>query len=166
MVILHGQNHYEKYIQRWEKKDKISPPARNSILFIGSSSIRMWKTLAKDFPEVPVINRGFGGSQTSDVLYFMDRIVFPYKPKSIVFYCGENDIAAGKRVNVPVDNFISFVKEVWKKLPQTKVYYVCMKPSPLRWKMWKKKQKLIFRLKLSVKSMKTKIFFILMFPKQ
>lgn len=136
--ILSEENRYEKYIQKFEAQDKKKPPTKDSILFVGSSSIRLWKSLAEDFPEFKTINRGFGGSQTSDVLYFMDRIVIPYKPKAIIFYCGENDIAAKKSVDTAVEDFKKFLAHVREKLPKTVVYYISMKPSPLRWHMWPK----------------------------
>lgn len=132
------ENYYEKTIQQFEAQDKKDFPAPNSILFVGSSSIRLWKSLGEDFPEISTINRGFGGSQTSDVLHFVDRIVIAYKPKAIVFYCGENDIAGKKDISAPVEDFRKFITHVRKELPQTVVYYVSMKPSPSRWHMWEK----------------------------
>ncbi|BBM84790.1 GDSL-type esterase/lipase family protein [Candidatus Uabimicrobium amorphum] len=132
------ENYYEKTIQQFEAQDKKEFPAQDSVLFVGSSSIRLWKSLSNDFPEIKTINRGFGGSQTSDVLHFVDRIVTLYKPKAIVFYCGENDIAGKKDISAPVEDFEKFISHVRKKLPQTTVYYVSMKPSPSRWHMWEK----------------------------
>ncbi len=134
--LLSEQNYFEKNIQEFEKNDqKIFPPL-DGVLFIGSSSIRLWKSLPDDFPEWKTINRGFGGSQTSDVLYFIDRIVFPYHPATIFFYCGENDIAGGKKEEIPLKDFQKFVTLVHAKLPQTTIYYLSMKPSPLRWHLW------------------------------
>src|SRR5262245_57010070 len=77
-------------IQAFEASDKTNPPPQHGILFIGSSSIRLWKTLAADFPGRPVINRGFGGSQIIDSVNYFDRLVLPYHPKLIVFYAGGN----------------------------------------------------------------------------
>src|SRR5215216_1365691 len=87
-------NSFEKEILAFEASDKTNPPPKNAVLFIGSSSIRMWKNVAKDFPDYRVINRGFGGSQIEDSIHYADRIVFPYVPSTIVFYAGGNDINA------------------------------------------------------------------------
>jgi len=90
--------HWEKNIQAFEQWDSKNSYPDDAVLFVGSSSIVMWKT--RDyFPGLKVINRGFGGSQIAEVSYFADRIVFPYKPKAIVFYAGDNDIAKGKTHN-------------------------------------------------------------------
>ena len=87
---------WESEIKAFEAADKTNPPPHGAVLFIGSSSIRQWKTLAEDFQEYKVINRGFGGSQIIDSVAFADRIIIPYKPRLILLYAGDNDIAAGK----------------------------------------------------------------------
>src|ERR1043166_4856375 len=102
-------NAFEKEILAFEASDKTNPPPKHAVLFIGSSSIRMWKTLARDFPDLRVINRGFGGSQIVDSIYFADRIVMPYEPDVIVFYAGGNDINAGKSAEIIFDDFKHFV---------------------------------------------------------
>src|SRR5687768_6111635 len=86
---------WEKVIQEFEELDRASFPREGSTLFIGSSSIRLWKSLQEDFPDIPVINRGFGGSQVVDLWVFADRIVQPYRPRMIVVYSGGNDIHRG-----------------------------------------------------------------------
>src|SRR2546423_9553455 len=117
-------NPFEKDILAFEASDKTNPPPKNAVLFIGSSSIRMWKTLARDFPDYQVINRGFGGSQIADSVYFFDRIVTKYEPRVIVFYAGGNDINAGKSAEIVFDDFKHFVSAVREKLPATKVVYI------------------------------------------
>ncbi len=126
-------NRFEKDILAFEASDKTNPPPKNAILFIGSSSIRMWKTLAKDFPDYRVINRGFGGSEISDSTYFADRIVIPYKPRTIVFYAGGNDINAKKTPETVFNDFKTFVATVRGKLPATKIVYISVAPNPARW---------------------------------
>ena len=126
-------NSFEKDILAFEASDKANPPPKNAILFIGSSSIRMWKTLAQDFPDYRVINRGFGGSQISDSLYFADRIVIPYAPRAIVFYAGGNDINAKKSPETVFNDFKTFVAKVRTKLPTTKIAYISVAPNPARW---------------------------------
>jgi len=125
---------FESEIAAFETADKTNPPPTNAILFAGSSSIRKWTTLAQDFPGHKVINRGFGGSQLSDSIYFFDRIVLPYKPKMIVLYAGSNDINAGKTPETVVEDFKTFVRKVEAALPDTKVAFISINTSPSRWK--------------------------------
>lgn len=124
---------FEKEIQAFEASDKTNPPPKNAILFVGSSSIRMWKTLAQDFPEYRVINRGFGGSQISNAIHFAERIVIPYQPPVIVMYSGGNDINAGKSAQTVFDDFTKFVGKVRASLPDTKIAYISVAPNPARW---------------------------------
>ena len=126
-------NAFEKDIVAFEARDKTNPPPKNAVLFIGSSSIRMWKTLAQDFPEHRVINRGFGGSQISDSIHFAERIVIPYEPSTIVFYAGGNDINAGKKPDVLLRDFKTFVAKVREKLPTTHIAYISIAGNPARW---------------------------------
>jgi len=118
--------------EAWDRKNAFPPGA---VLFVGSSSIRLWQT-AESFPEVPVINRGFGGSHIRDVNHFAERIVLKYKPRAIVFYAGDNDIADGKSPQQVCDDFQSFTRLVRKRLPETRIIYLPIKPSQARWKLW------------------------------
>lgn len=124
---------FEKEIQAFEASDKTNPPPKNAILFVGSSSIRMWKTLAQDFPEYRVINRGFGGSQISNSIQFAERIVLPYEPRVIVMYAGGNDLNVGKSPETVFNDFKTFVGKVRGKLPETKIVYISVAPNPARW---------------------------------
>ncbi len=116
----------------WDQKNAVPDDA---ILFVGSSSIRMWKT-RDSFPDLPVINRGFGGSHISDVIFFMNDIVIKYKPRTIVFYAGDNDIAAGKSPQQVFEDYVTFIKTVKEKLPNIQVVYIPIKPSIARWNIW------------------------------
>jgi len=127
-------NRFEVAIKHFEMKDKKSPPPPHAILFLGSSSIRFWK-LDKWFTNMDVINRGFGGSEISDSIYFFDRVVTPYHPRQIVFYAGDNDIAAGKSPEQVAKDFASFTSMVHKTLPGTKITFLAIKPSIARWKL-------------------------------
>ena len=120
-------------IAQFETADRTSPPAPGGILFTGSSSIRLWPDLQKDFPNVPVLNRGFGGSTFADVLYFAPRIVLPARPRLIVLYVGDNDLAAGRTPEQVAADYATFVAFVRRELPETRVAYVSIKPSPSRW---------------------------------
>lgn len=123
---------WEKAIAAMEKADKEKPPPEGAVFFCGSSSMVRWD-LKKSFPKLPVVNRGFGGSQVADSTHFAGRIILPHKPAVIVFYAGDNDIAAGKSAEKVRDDFKAFVKAVHDKLPRARVLYLAIKPSPKRW---------------------------------
>lgn len=125
---------WESVIQNFEEQDRTAPPSQGGILFVGSSSIRLWD-LEKYFPELQPLNRGFGGSQVEDSVYFADRIVLPYEPRIIVMYAGDNDIAAGKSPDEVHGDFQEFVRIVHEKLPETRIVYVSIKPSIKRWNL-------------------------------
>jgi len=120
-------------IEAFAAADAIHPPPKNAILFIGSSSIRRWDTLARDFPGRTVINRGFGGSHLSDSVYYFDRIVAPYQPARIVLYAGSNDINGGKTPEQVLRDFQAFVARTRKQLPRTRVDFISIGTSPSRW---------------------------------
>jgi lysophospholipase L1-like esterase len=121
-------------IAAFEAADKTNPPPKNAILFIGSSSIRKWTTLARDFPGRQVINRGFGGSQVADSVFYFDRIVAPYQPRTIVMYAGSNDLNAGKTPEEVFDDFKTFANKVRAALPGARLDYISIGVSPSRWK--------------------------------
>ncbi len=129
----HNFAQWEKEISAFEAKDRTNPPPQHAILFIGSSTIRFWTTLAQDFPGEPVINRGFGGSEILDSTHFADRILFPYAPKTIFFRAGGNDIAAGKPSEAVFQNFKDFVALVHSKLPDAQIFFIGWNPTVLRW---------------------------------
>jgi lysophospholipase L1-like esterase len=120
-------------INAFADADHDEPPPKDAILFVGSSSIRLWKTLAQDFPQHRVINRGFGGSQIIHSVKYADRIVIPYQPRQIVMYAGGNDINAGKSAEEVLRDFQAFVKKVRKILPDVKISYISIAPNPARW---------------------------------
>ncbi len=137
---------FESEIAAFEKWDRQNSFPRDAILFVGSSSIRFWQT-AENFPGLPVINRGFGGSTVADVNHYADRIVFKYKPRTIVFYAGDNDIAADRTPERVFDDFQSFTNSVRDRLPGTKIFYLPIKPSIARWKLWPQMQTVNARVK-------------------
>lgn len=122
---------WEKDIAAFEAKDKASPPPQNEIVFVGSSSIRMWKT-AEAFPDLQVINRGFGGSQIADAVKYADRIILPYKPRIVVVFAGGNDINAGKTPERVADDFKALVRKIHAALPKTKVCFISLFPNVKR----------------------------------
>lgn len=125
-------NLWQKEIDAFAAADKKDFPKSNKILFVGSSSIRGWRTLKEDFPDLYIVNRGFGGSHLEDVNFYAAQIIFPYKPQLIVLYAGENDIAAGKSIDTVFNDFKTFAASVKQKLPKTRVIVVSLKPSPAR----------------------------------
>ena len=126
---------FEAEIRAFDDWDRKNSVPREAVLFVGSSSIRMWPT-AESFPDIAVINRGFGGSHTSDVNHFTGRIVLKYAPRVIVFYAGDNDVEAGKTPRQVFEDFEAFVRRVQKRLPETRVVYLPIKPSRARWSKW------------------------------
>src|SRR5262249_22553589 len=107
-------------------------------LFVGSSSIRLWKTLAQDFPNHRVINRGFGGSQIADVTAYADRVILPYKPKLILVYAGDNDIAADRAPEQVLADFQALAKAIHGTLPEVRILFISIKPSISRWPLVEK----------------------------
>jgi lysophospholipase L1-like esterase len=126
---------WEKEIQAFEASDRTNPPPQNAIEFVGSSSIRKWTNLVQAFPDKPVFNRGFGGSQIPDSTALADRIIFPYHPRMIVFYAGDNDFAAGRTTDQVVAAYHDFVEKIHARLPNTVIAYIAIKPSLMRWKL-------------------------------
>jgi lysophospholipase L1-like esterase len=137
---------FENEIAAFEAYDHKNAPPRDPILFVGSSTIRLWQT-ADAFPNLPVINRGFGGSTIDDVNHFADRIVFKYKPRQIIFYAGDNDLAAGRSPDRVFGDFQTFLGKVHEHLPDTSIVYLAIKPSIARWKLWPQMQEVNGRVK-------------------
>lgn len=127
------QRQFEPEIRRFEEADRQQPPRAGGVLFIGSSSIRLWKSLAADFPAVRAVNRGFGGSHIEDSVDFAERIVFRHRPRLIVMYAGDNDLESGKSPATVSEDFEKFVAAIRRKLPRTRVAFIAVKPSPARW---------------------------------
>lgn len=129
----HDFARWEAAVAAFEKADRENPPAKGGVLFVGSSTIVRWKTLAEDFPEYPVLNRGFGGNQIVDSTHYADRIIFPYEPKQIILRAGGNDIAAGKLPKEVAADFKEFVRVVRERLPNTEIVYLTFCATPRRW---------------------------------
>jgi lysophospholipase L1-like esterase len=123
---------WEAAIAEFETADRISPPPLGEIVFVGSSSIRLWD-VQKYFPGLTIINRGFGGSLLSDAVRYAERIVIPYKPRIVVVYAGDNDIYAGATSEQVAISFEQFVRVVRAKLPEARIVFIGIKPSLERW---------------------------------
>jgi lysophospholipase L1-like esterase len=125
-----------KQFDAWDSKN--ATPA-HAVLFVGSSSIRFWPT-AERFPSLPVINRGFGGSEISDVNYYLKETVLKYDVDLIVFYAGDNDLAAHKTPQQVADDYKTFVERVLAAKPRVQILFIAIKPSVLRWALWPEMQ--------------------------
>jgi len=121
-------------IATFKKMDSTSFPPKNAILFIGSSSFTIWKDIQDYFPGYKIINRGFGGSSLPDVIRYEKDIIFPYHPKQIVIYCGENDLAGSDTVTslIVLNRFKELFNDIRQRLPGVPLMFVSIKPSPSR----------------------------------
>ena len=128
------QPYYDNDIQKFKKQDSIAMPPKDVILFIGSSSFTKWTDVQVYFPGYTIINRAFGGSTLPEVIGYADDIIFPYKPRQVVIYCGENDLALSDAVtpNMVLDRFKQLLAIIRKKAGNINVTYVSIKPSPIR----------------------------------
>lgn len=123
---------WEKEMSAFDAADKAIPPARGGIVFVGSSTIRLWD-VGTYFPDLRIVNRGFGGSELSDAVRHIDRLVLRHEPRLVVVYAGDNDIGGGRYSEQVAVDFERFVRAVHAKLPQTRILYLAIKPSILRW---------------------------------
>lgn len=141
-LLLHGADskpeRFESVIEKFEAADAKNSPKPGGVLFTGSSSVRMWK-LDKSFPKLGALNRGFGGSTLPEVLHYFDRVVVPYRPRTIAIYCGDNDIGRGRTPEQVFADFVVFVDRVRHKVgDEVSIVYIAIKPSRERWKLWPK----------------------------
>jgi len=126
-------NRWEPAMQKFEEQEKASPSPKGEIVFWGASSIVRWN-LPEYFPNMKVINRGFGGSEMADAARYAPRIVVPLKPRIVVLYPGENDIARGVTAEMVGAGFEQLLKNIHDPLPQTRIIAIGLKPTPVRWK--------------------------------
>src|SRR6266404_305302 len=147
-------------IQAFKRQDSIQPPPRHAILFVGSSSFTKWKDVQDYFPGYTIINRGFGGSSLPDVIRYANEIIFPYKPKQIVIYCGENDLAASDNVTgeIVFERFTTLFNLIRKNLPNVPVVFISLKPSPSRWALRNKMITANERIKRFLKTKRKTVF--------
>jgi len=124
-------------IKAFKVKDSTEAPPKNAILFVGSSSFRVWSNVQEYFPGYTIINRGFGGSTFPDVIAYANDVIFPYQPKQIVVYCGDNDLASSDTITAATvaSRFFTLFELIRKQLPDVNISYVSIKPSPSRQKL-------------------------------
>ena len=123
---------FEADIRAFEAADHQRPPPKGGIVFIGSSSIKNWTNVAADFPGLPILNRGFGGSTLADAVYYEDRILLSYHPRLVVLYAGDNDIEMGRSPERVARDYRAFVARLRSGLPRARLVFVSIKPSPAR----------------------------------
>jgi lysophospholipase L1-like esterase len=123
---------WEKAISAFDEMDAREPPPKGGVVFVGSSSMRLWD-LKESFPELRAINRGFGGSQLADAVHFAERIVLKHRPRMVVVYSGDNDLNAGKTPGRVADDFKALVRKVHSELPRARIVFIAIKPSLKRW---------------------------------
>lgn len=133
-------------------------PSKGQILFIGSSSFRIWKTFATDLAGIAAINRGFGGSTMTDALYYFDRMVLTYAPSTVVVYEGDNDLAKGKSPEELAKEYEDFSNRLKKTLPKTKLVYLAVRPSLSRIAIVDKQKQFNLWLENYCKSQKGRFF--------
>ena len=131
------QSPFRNEIDAFRKKDSVQMPVPYTILFVGSSTFRIWKDVNDYFPGYPILNRGFGGSTLPDVIRYADEIIYPYKPRQVVIYGGDNDLAASDTVTAQVvfNRFKTLFGMIREHLPETNIAFVSIKPSPSRWRL-------------------------------
>ena len=154
-VLAQGGSAFFNEIEGFKKEDSLHPPPKNAILFVGSSSFRLWRNLQEYFPRHSIINRGFGGSTLPDVIQYERETIFKYKPKQIIIYCGENDLASSDTITAQtvLQRFQKLFTDIRKVMPNVPIVFVSIKPSPSRWRL---KEKLIEANKLIKKFLATK----------
>ncbi len=128
--------YYQKEIESFEAHDAVLPPRKGMILFVGSSIFRCWTSLEQDLHPLPVLNRAFGGARTWEVLHYLDRIVLPYAPRMIVYYCGSNDVHCGSAARDISRRFSEFVEKVRATLPETTIVFVSIIKAPQKQDKW------------------------------
>ncbi len=144
-VARNDPTRWERTVRKLERKARQHPPSPDTVIFIGSSSIRLWKSLTEDFAPLPVVNHGFGGAQILQVTFYTDRLIFPFKPQAVVFYAGDNDIgsvwfAKKKTPEEVLVAFQQFCGKVHDRYPEMPIYVLSIKPSIRRRKRWPQMQ--------------------------
>ena len=159
---LQAQKHSPFYdeIQQFKKHDSVHFPPLHAILFVGSSSFRKWEDVQSYFPAETIINRGFGGSELTDVIRYANDIIFPYHPKQIVIYAGENDLAYSDTVTAKIvlSRVVTLFNLIRSSMPMVPIIYVSIKPSPSRENLMPKMEQANKLIKQFLQSKKNAVF--------
>lgn len=124
---------WESEVAQFEKRDLTNAPPEEAVLFVGSSSIKLWESLRADLPRYRVFRRGFGGAHMSDVVKYARRVILPYDLEMVVVHAGGNDIAAGATPDEVFEEYKELVKILHRHDPKLRVAFLSLKPSPSRW---------------------------------
>ena len=153
-------------IQQFKKEDSLHFPPKNAILFLGSSSFRKWTDVQQYFPGYPIINRGFGGSTFPDAIRYADDIIFPYQPRQVLIYEGDNDLAFSDEITPDsvLNRFKKLFSLIRSKLPDVSIAFVSIKPSPSRQRLFSKMEKSNFLIKKFLKRKKHAAFIDVFYP--
>ncbi|MEZ5569672.1 MAG: GDSL-type esterase/lipase family protein [Halioglobus sp.] len=129
---------WEADIRALERRAEGQFPAHTAVVFVGSSSIRLWDSLAKDMAPVPVIRQGFGGAKLNDVVHYAERLVSVHRPRAVVVFAGTNDIQPGRSKSPAalLAAYQTLVRTVRREQPELPVYFIAITPSPMRWAVW------------------------------
>jgi lysophospholipase L1-like esterase len=151
---------FAEEIAAFRKNDSIEAPPRQAILFVGSSSFRKWTDVQDYFPGHTIINRGFGGSTLPDLIRYAPDIIYPYHPKQVVIYCGENDLASSDTITATVvlQRFKTLFNLIRTHLPGVPVLFVGIKPCPSRWRLEEKMREANKRIRKYLKKRKNAAF--------
>ncbi|MEO6731839.1 MAG: GDSL-type esterase/lipase family protein [Ferruginibacter sp.] len=151
---------FSKELYAFKQQDSVRFPPKKAILFIGSSSFTKWTDVADYFPRYRIVNRGFGGSSLPDLIQNIEQIVFPYQPKQIVIYCGENDLASSDTITSKIvfNRFKQLFQLIRVKLPAVPIAFVSLKPSPSRQKLWPKMEEVNLMVKNYLKTKRNTAF--------
>lgn len=145
-------------IKKFKSQDSISFPPRHAVLFIGSSTFTNWKDAQQYFPGHVIINRGFGGSSLPHVIEHVGDIVFPYQPKQVVIYCGENDFGGGATPDIVVSRTKKLIDTIRSRYPKVDIAYISMKPSPSREKYIPMMKEANQKIKAMIKNIKRAVY--------
>jgi lysophospholipase L1-like esterase len=127
---------YADDIAKFVAADKVTPPPQNALLIVGSSSARYWVSAPEDFKPYPVINRGFGGSKTTEVLAYMDQVALPYHPRVVIYFAGTNDLGGGAKAEDVLENIKKFVEKLRSENPNCGVVIMSALKAPRRKAQW------------------------------
>lgn len=143
---------YQDEIAAYEAQDRIAIPPARAIVCVGSSSMRMWQDrIERDLAPLTIVPRGFGGSNMEDLLYYLDRIVIPYRPRAVVLYEGDNDMELKHSPRQTMRTFKQIIHRLHERLPETRIYVLSVKPCESRWARWPQTQALNARLRRACK---------------
>ncbi|TLP80373.1 SGNH/GDSL hydrolase family protein [Maribacter sp. ACAM166] len=143
-----AENNFTNEVKKiTEKYDTIWNSKKETIVFTGSSSVRLWKKLEQSFPNHQILNTGFGGSQASDLLHFLNDLVLTYNPKKVFIYEGDNDLWAKKRPNQVIHTTEEIIRRIKANNPTTQIILIAAKPSISRWRMRGKYKRLNRKMK-------------------